>query len=86
MKPSLRPGVSRVNRMTVGAERTIGFMGEEARTYATPAMIRDIGTAELVTGAPAGVLASISEREFSHNTVAVPGSIPGTVSSRGYRD
>ena len=42
MKPSLRPGVSRVNRITVGAERTIGFMGEEARTYATPAMIRDI--------------------------------------------
>src|SRR5262249_5983862 len=42
MKPSLRPGVSRVNRITIGAERTIGFMGEEARTYATPAMIRDI--------------------------------------------
>ena len=42
MKPSLRPGMSRVNRITIGAERTIGFMGEEARTYATPAMIRDI--------------------------------------------
>jgi predicted thioesterase len=42
MKPSLRPGVSRVNRIKIGPERTIGFMGEEARTYATPAMIRDI--------------------------------------------
>jgi fluoroacetyl-CoA thioesterase len=42
MKPSLRPGVSRVNRITIGPERAIGFMGEEARTYATPAMIRDI--------------------------------------------
>ncbi|HZD63753.1 MAG TPA: thioesterase family protein [Xanthobacteraceae bacterium] len=42
MKPSLRPGMSRVNRIAIGAERTIGFMGEEARTYATPAMIRDI--------------------------------------------
>src|SRR5437868_11227921 len=42
MKPSLCPGVSRVNRITIGPERTIGFMGEEARTYATPAMIRDI--------------------------------------------
>ena len=42
MKPGLRPGVSRVNRITIGAERTISFMGEEARTYATPAMIRDI--------------------------------------------
>jgi predicted thioesterase len=26
----------------VGRERTIGFMGEEARTYATPSMILDI--------------------------------------------
>jgi fluoroacetyl-CoA thioesterase len=42
MKPGLQPGASRVNRITIGPERTIGFMGEEARTYATPAMIRDI--------------------------------------------
>jgi fluoroacetyl-CoA thioesterase len=42
MKPSLRPGLSRVNHITIDRERTIGFMGEEARTYATPAMIRDI--------------------------------------------
>jgi fluoroacetyl-CoA thioesterase len=42
MKPSLRPGLSRVNRITIDRERTIGFMGEHARTYATPAMIRDI--------------------------------------------
>jgi fluoroacetyl-CoA thioesterase len=42
MKPSLRPGVTRVNRITIDRDRTIGFMGEEARTYATPAMIRDI--------------------------------------------
>ena len=42
MKPSLRPGVSRVNRIPIGRERTIGFMGEEARTYGTPSMILDI--------------------------------------------
>ena len=42
MKSSLRPGVSRVNRITIDRERTIGFMGEEARTYATPSMILDI--------------------------------------------
>jgi fluoroacetyl-CoA thioesterase len=42
MKQSLRPGLSRVNRIIIDRERTIGFMGEEARTYATPAMIRDI--------------------------------------------
>lgn len=42
MKPSLRPGASRANRITIGRERTIGFMGEEARTYGTPSMILDI--------------------------------------------
>jgi fluoroacetyl-CoA thioesterase len=42
MKPSLGPGVSRTNRIAVGRERTIAFMGEEARTYATPSMILDI--------------------------------------------
>jgi predicted thioesterase len=42
MKPSLRPGLTRVNRIVIGRERTIGFMGEEARTYATPSMILDI--------------------------------------------
>src|SRR5215470_3280014 len=42
MKPSLQPGATRVNRITIGRERTIGFMGEDARTYATPSMILDI--------------------------------------------
>jgi predicted thioesterase len=42
MKPSLRPGVSRVNRFAVDRDRTIGFMGEDARTYGTPSMILDI--------------------------------------------
>jgi fluoroacetyl-CoA thioesterase len=42
MKPSLRPGISRTNCIEVGRERTIGFMGDEARTYATPSMILDI--------------------------------------------
>jgi fluoroacetyl-CoA thioesterase len=42
MKASLRPGISRTNRIAVGRERTIGFMGEEARTYATPSMVLDI--------------------------------------------
>jgi fluoroacetyl-CoA thioesterase len=42
MKPSLQPGATRVNRIAIGRERTIGFMGEEARTYGTPSMILDI--------------------------------------------
>ena len=42
MKSSLRPGVTHVKRVAISRERTIGFMGEEARTYATPSMILDI--------------------------------------------
>ena len=42
MKPSLHPGVERTNRIVVDDKRTISFMGEEARTYATPSMISDI--------------------------------------------
>ena len=42
MKASLQPGATRVNRITIGRERTIGFMGEEARTYGTSSMILDI--------------------------------------------
>jgi len=42
MKASFQPGVTRVNHIAVDRARTIGFMGEEARTYATPSMILDI--------------------------------------------
>ncbi|HSM19409.1 MAG TPA: thioesterase family protein [Hyphomicrobiales bacterium] len=42
MKESLRPGVSRTNRVTVDRDRTIGFMGEEGRVYATPFLVHDI--------------------------------------------
>jgi predicted thioesterase len=42
MKPSLRPGASLVKRLTVDADRTIAFMGEEGRVYATPVLVRDV--------------------------------------------
>jgi len=42
MKASLRPGVSRTNRFVIDADRTISFMGEEGRVYATPWFVRDI--------------------------------------------
>ena len=42
MKASLQPGVSRVKRITVDRERTIDFMGDEGRVYATPWLIGDI--------------------------------------------
>ena len=42
MKPSLQPGASRTSCITVEKAKTIGFMGEEGRVYATPYLIGDI--------------------------------------------
>ena len=42
MKPSLQPGISKTRRLVVDRERTISFMGEEGRVYATPSLGRDI--------------------------------------------
>ena len=42
MKGSLRPGISRTNRIVVDPGRTISFMGEDGRVYATPWFVRDI--------------------------------------------
>ena len=42
MKDSLRPGASLTKRITVDRDRTISFMGEEARVYATPRLVSDI--------------------------------------------
>jgi predicted thioesterase len=42
MKPSLQPGVTSVKRIAIDRDRTIAFMGEEARVYATPRLIGDI--------------------------------------------
>ena len=42
MKQTLRSGASKVKRLEVDASRTIAFMGEEGRVYATPDLVRDI--------------------------------------------
>lgn len=42
MKPGLEVGMSKTRRYEVDRERTIGFMGEDMRTYATPFMTRDV--------------------------------------------
>ena len=42
MKTSLAPGLSATSKLTVDRDRTIGFMGEKARVYATPMLVRDI--------------------------------------------
>jgi predicted thioesterase len=42
MKPGLKAGMSRTRRFEVDKDRTIGFMGEALRVYATPSMTRDM--------------------------------------------
>jgi predicted thioesterase len=42
MKSSLQAGVTLTRRIVVDRDRTIGFMGEDARVYATPWMVLDI--------------------------------------------
>ncbi len=42
MKDSLEPGISKTVRITIDEARTIGFMGDEGRVYATPELVRDI--------------------------------------------
>ena len=42
MTDSLKPGLTATRRITVDAPRTIDFMGDELRVYATPALIADI--------------------------------------------
>ena len=42
MKASLAAGVTATTQLTVDRDRTIDFMGEKARVYATPMLVRDI--------------------------------------------
>ena len=42
MKPTLQSGIAAKRSFHVGRDSTIGFMGEDARVYATPMLVRDI--------------------------------------------
>ena len=42
MKSTLQAGVVRTSALTVDRDRTIDFMGEKARVYATPMLVRDV--------------------------------------------
>jgi fluoroacetyl-CoA thioesterase len=42
MKDSLKAGITGTSTVTIDRERTIDFMGEKARVYATPMLVRDI--------------------------------------------
>jgi predicted thioesterase len=42
MKTTLKPGVAAHRQFPIDESRTIDFMGEDARVYATPMLVRDI--------------------------------------------
>jgi predicted thioesterase len=42
MKPTLQAGIATKRTFRVDRERTIDFMGDKARVYATPMMVRDV--------------------------------------------
>ncbi len=42
MKDTLQAGLVHIRRVKVDSGRTIDFMGEDCRVYATPSLIRDI--------------------------------------------
>jgi fluoroacetyl-CoA thioesterase len=42
MSEPLQPGLTRTERIIVDHDRTIGFMGEECRVYATPKLVYDM--------------------------------------------
>jgi predicted thioesterase len=42
MKPTLAAGLAATSKIAVDRERTIDFMGEHARVYATPMLVRDV--------------------------------------------
>jgi fluoroacetyl-CoA thioesterase len=42
MKDSLRPGLTTTRKILVDRDRTIAFMGEEGRVYATPRLVSDM--------------------------------------------
>ena len=41
MKDSLKPGLTATRRVTIDKPRTIDFLGESLRVYATPELVRD---------------------------------------------
>ncbi|MBK8064277.1 MAG: LysR family transcriptional regulator [Betaproteobacteria bacterium] len=42
MNPEFKAGMTRTVRVEIDTDRTIGFMGEALRVYATPSMVRDV--------------------------------------------
>jgi predicted thioesterase len=44
MKPTLAPGLTGTRRVEIDGRRTVDFLGDALRVYATPELVRDIET------------------------------------------
>jgi fluoroacetyl-CoA thioesterase len=42
MSPKLQPGLTRTERFAIDRDRTISFMGDDCRVYATPKLVFDV--------------------------------------------
>ena len=68
MKQSLKPGLIATKRFDIDLPRTIDFLGEELRIYATPELVRDVYGADVnvlanpTSGAPLIAVDSPRER------------------------
>jgi len=87
VKNSLQPGISKVRRIVVDRDRTISFMGEDGRVYATPELCRDIEQTcreVLLDHAQAGEDSVGLEISVRHTAPTLPGmqvEITATVSA-----
>ncbi len=78
MKQSLAVGISSVASVAVDDGRTIAFLGEEGRVYATPWLVRDIEHTcrdLLLAHADAGEDSVGTEVAIRHLAPALPGSV-----------
>ena len=76
MKATLQAGVTLTRRIVIDRDRTIGFMGEDARVYATPSMIMDIERAcrdLIMEHADAGEDSVGIEVSVKHLAASLPG-------------
>ncbi len=87
MKQTLLPGVSRTESLVVDRSRTIDFMGEDLRIYATPEVLRDIEFASrnlLLEHCDPGEDSVGVRAEFDHSAatpLGMPVRITATVAS-----
>jgi len=72
MKATLQAGLKHTAKLEVTRDRTIDFMGEKARVYATPMLVRDIDRSrELLFVAASALMVAIAGNVYVQRLRAV---------------